>query len=525
MAPSNLLSIEEFVNFTSPRYYRFVVNELRPTIKNGDLLAALNEMKSWGFFTPETTWEKINLTDKGKIYTKMIKKLLSLDALHVPQSNGLFDYRTEPGRRVIFELVRFLMARFNLQEYFQYLNLPVLDPDVPDQDVKTLMQSELGADFDYHTEEGRNALLNFLKKRSTRKVRRTTDTINKKFLQSAAPVAFDLRMVRRFLQEKGLKRPEPIFAHFNSVEPKIFEVHERQLSIFMLELRKIAETLEEYVETFAAEDHSWLADYFSLVNLPTEFFGFSLPGEFSFASEKADTFLSIAWEGPKFFASQLSSYNDLGYLELILFPISGQRSIVISCTGLILFYLALPGDQCSFSIKSSLMSPTHHFLLSQKPSQFGNILQYDSLPKLFARPETSDLVVTQAEIVKERGFLRRGKTPLEGKEKDKEQEKQIEVEIQRWGYSIASFFSICQVIAEKLTPDFAIPRATCIFEHGVLSVTSFPESSNLLATMNLGSVDVGPEISKALDKIRTSVGHIFDLKSDDHEGKNHDVKV
>ncbi len=522
MAPSNLLSIEEFVNFTSPRYYRFVVNELRPTIKNGDLLAALNEMKSWGFFTPETTWEKINLTDKGKIYTKMIKKLLSLEALHVPQSNGLFDYRTEPGRRVIFELVRFLMARFNLQEYFQYLNLPVLDPDVPDQDVKTLMQSELGADFDYHTEEGRNALLNFLKKRSTRKVRRTTDTINKKFLQSVAPVAFDLRMVRRFLQEKGLKRPEPIFAHFNSVEPKIFEVHERQLSIYMLELRKIADTLEEYVETFTAEDHSWLSDYFSLVNLPTEFFGFSLPGEFSFASEKADTFLSLAWEGPKFFASQLSAYDDLGYLELILFPISEQRSIVISCTGLILFYLALPGDQCAFSIKSSLVSPAHHFIISQKPSQFGNILQYDTLPKLFVRKETSEVVVSQAEMVKEQGFHRRGKSPSEGKEKDKDLEKQVEVEIQRWGYSIASFFSICQVIAEKLTPEYAIPRATCIFEHGLLSVTNFPESFNLLATMNLGSIEVGPEISKALDKIRTSVGHIFDLKGEEKDSKMHD---
>ncbi len=525
MGASNRLSIEEFVNFTSPRYYRFVVNELRPTVKNGDLLAALNEMKSWGFFAPETTWEKINLTEKGKIYTKMIKKLLGLEALHVPQSNGLFDYRTEPGRRVIFELMRFLMARFNLQEYFQYLNLPVLDPDVPDQDVKTLMQSELGADFDYRTEEGRNSLLNFLKKRSTRKVRRTTDTINKKFLQSAAAVTFDLRMVRRFLQEKGLKRPEPIFAHFNSVEPKIFEVHERQLSIYMPELRKIAETLEEYVETFSAEDHSWLADYFSLVNLPTEFFGFSLPGEFSFASEKADTFLNLAWEGPKFFADQLSNYKDLGNLELILFPISEQRSIVISCTGLILFYLALPGDQCAYSIKSSLVTPTHHFLISQKRSQFGDVLQYSALPKLISRKEPSDISVNQAEIVKERGFLRRGKSPPDGKEKDKELEKQEMVEVQRWGYSIASFFSICQVIAEKLTPEFLIPQATCIFEHGVLYVTSFVESSNLLATMNLGSIEVGPEISKTLGKIRTSFGHIFDLKGEDQDVKNHDVKV
>ncbi len=134
----------------------------------------------------------------------------------------------------------------------------------------------------------------------------------------------------------------------------------------------------------------------------------------------------------------------------------------------------------------------------------------------------SEVVVNQAEIVKERGFLRRGKTP---EEKDKELEKQEEVEIQRWGYSIASFFSICQVIAEKLTPEFEIPRATCIFEHGELSVSSFPESSNLLATINLGTIDVGPEISKALDKIRTSVGHIFDLKSEAHDGNSHDVKV
>ena len=51
--------------------------------------------------------------------------------LHVPQTNGLFDYRTEPGRKAICELIRFL-AKLNFTDYFQYLKLPLFEKDVAD---------------------------------------------------------------------------------------------------------------------------------------------------------------------------------------------------------------------------------------------------------------------------------------------------------------------------------------------------------------------------------------------------------
>ena len=513
MDPEAVLSIDEFADFTSPRYFRFVVSDLRPTVKNGDLLAALNELKTEGFFTPETTWEKLVLTDKGKNYTKMVKNLLNLGALNVPQANGLFDYRTEIGRRVICELVRFLAERFDLQDFFQYLNLPVFEPEAGSQEVG--LEAELGPDFDYRTEEGQATLMNILHKRTSRKVKKVTDIIRKLLHQSRGPMLFDLRFVRKFLQEKGLKRVEPIFNHFNSVEPKIFEVHERQLSIYLPELMKITEALEDYVDIFMRRDNRWLTEYFSLVNLPTEFFGFSLPGDYPYTSGKdsEDTFLNIAWEGPKLFASQLSTHNNLGDLQIIIFPINASQSVVISCTGILLYYFALPTEQCNLQLTTCLNAPPHHFLISQKQSQFGKLLSHNASSLAAPLEEGDQDQGNEAENVDDPKLWGRGKKDKDkGKLKDKDKAKAAEDEVQRLASSIAAFFSICQLIAQKLTPDYSVPVAFCVFENGSVSVSDFVESNSLLATISTGSVDIGTEIAKILEKIQSSVGSLIGLK-------------
>ena len=118
------LSMKEFVTYSSPRYYRLIFPKLKPKTKNGDLLSALAELKRSRFIT-EVNWDKIHLTKKGEIYYKIIQKLLSSQYLNVPQKNKILDYRSETGRSVILQLIRFLSAKLDFNRYFRYLQIPV----------------------------------------------------------------------------------------------------------------------------------------------------------------------------------------------------------------------------------------------------------------------------------------------------------------------------------------------------------------------------------------------------------------
>ena len=121
------ISLNEFVIYSSPRYYRLIFEEIKPKTKNGDLVSALNELKRARILSPYSHWDKIILTEpKGTSYASLIQKLLDLQMLQVPQSNGLFDYRSEPGRRAIIELIRFLAAKLNFNNFVNYLQIPLI---------------------------------------------------------------------------------------------------------------------------------------------------------------------------------------------------------------------------------------------------------------------------------------------------------------------------------------------------------------------------------------------------------------
>ncbi|MHA1730922.1 MAG: hypothetical protein ACTSU5_03220 [Promethearchaeota archaeon] len=506
------LSVNEFVFFTSPRYYRLVFPSLKPQTKNGDLLAAMGELKKYGILAPTTTWEKIRLTPKGKRYKKMISRLMNYDALHVPQSNGLFDYRSEQGRRAIFELVRFFAAKFNLAEYFQYLNLPVFKEEVEKdyQDFVDGFNDQIQKLEDIRDEEGQEKIVEFLRKKSKRGVPKATNTIEKKLYQASSPLQFDLRLIKKFLQEKGLKRPGPLLNHFNSVEPQIFETHHRQFSIYLPELRKIVQTLEEFVPEFETRDGSLFADYFNIVNLPTEFFGFRFSG-IDFASEQAGTFLNTALEGPKLFASQFSDLSlpdgvQMGDLGLIIFPISNEESIVVSCSQLeMLYYFTLPTFECTYKFTTSIGTKQVHMLSSQKPSQFGKLLMRDA-------PEPLELAGGGKETREEKGTEK--ERDLEERKLERERQKAEELAAEeRWSkfsFCAASFFTICQIIAKKLTPGYYLQRSYCVFPNGVLSVVDFQDSTSLLTTISPGEVEMGEEIQKVLKKISSSVERVLD---------------
>ena len=119
------LTMLDLAIYSSPRYYRLIFSELKPTAKNGDLVSALGELRNAKIITETSDWDRIKLTKKGVEFKRLIQKLLDLEALHSPQTTGLFDYRSEQGRIAIIDLIRFIDTKLDFNGYFQYLDLPV----------------------------------------------------------------------------------------------------------------------------------------------------------------------------------------------------------------------------------------------------------------------------------------------------------------------------------------------------------------------------------------------------------------
>ncbi|GAB4330566.1 MAG: hypothetical protein Kow0069_38170 [Promethearchaeota archaeon] len=511
-APSEL-SVDEFVYFSSPRYYRLVFPELKPATKNGDLLAALGELRRHGVVSDDSTWERIRLTAKGKRYKKLISQMLDLGALHAPQTNGLFDYRSEAGRRVVVDLVRFLAAKFNFSEYFRYLSLPVFEPEVEENDATWL--AELGEEVRRLKEEavdgGREALVEFLRRRkATRRLKRTTGQIAKKFYQSTTPLQFDLRVIKRFLREKGLNRPEPLFNHFNLAEPLVFYIHDRQFSILLPQLKRVVDLLSEYLADFDATDASWIEEYFQLVQLPTDFFGFKFSG-FDFSSREVDAFLSSALEGPQLFAGQFSELAGLGRLRLIASPLNEEEILLIYCEGQRLLYFTLPATSCTLSTETTANNVPLHLLVSTKPRSFGKLQAVNSSSwgegagKRAARKAKAGDGRAQG-AGKAEGGAKDG-----GERKDDRGGEPDQTKL--WthlAFSSASFFSICQIVAQKMTPEFQASHALVLYEGGTVEFAEFRDSNNLLVTVNLARAEIGPEVERVVKKLTESVESLLD---------------
>lgn len=505
------LSEEEVIIFSSPRYYRLIFSELKPETKNGDLLSALNELKQWKFLTLDADWDKIKLTKKGNQYKKLIKKLMDIEALKVPQSNGLFDYRTEPGRKAILELIKFFMAKLNFDQYFQYLDLPIFEqqPDQLEKDNKDwaeLFGSKSLAEIDFNSEEGKNNLFNFLKKRSRKNIR-TSRTINKTITTQLNQLTFNPSMIKKILKKAGLNRPEPLFFHLNTSIPKVFEIHERQFNVYLPELKEIQKVLEDNILNFRMDNNRWFTDYLAIMDLPTELFGIHL-SDISFATKEVDAFLNLALMGPKIFASQFSSVRDLGELNLIIFPINPKESIAISCKELdMLYYFTLPTEQCRICSNNTLYSYPDFpdsFLVSQK--RIGKVLTKNHTIDDFQK-EMRKLEEKKGDEKKTEGSKIEQST-LEIQMKTREE--LLENQYKTLAQLAVLFFNLCTLISQKFTPNFQIPRCFCTFTHGLISFTNFYASDALLISIAPGEVQFGQELQKLMRKISESMEEILD---------------
>ena len=78
----------------------------------------------------------------------------------------------------------------------------------------------------------------------------------------------------------------------------------------------------------------------------------------------------------------------------------------------------------------------------------------------------------------------------------------------------ASYFTICDLIAQKITPGFHIHKSTCFFENGFLNFL-YLDSDTILTTINLGKVELGSEFKKVLKKFDESMKDILDFRTDE----------
>ena len=496
------LTIEEFVIYSSPRYYRLIFSSLKPTTKNGDLVSALNEMKKWNFLTPDSSWDRIKLTKKGTNYKKLIKKLLDYQALNVPQSNGLFDYRSEIGRRVTFELIRFLVAKLDFNEYFQYLNLPVFDEEKDNKWFKLFgkEEDEEVEDEEMFDPDSREKLIDFLKKPS-RKQKRAADSIQKNIFNEDKPIQFNLKIIKSFLTKMGLNRPVPLFNHFNAVEPMIFSIHDRNFSVNLMELKKISKILEENIDDFQKDENKWLTDYFKLLKLPTRLFGFQLSNTISYASQ-TDAFMKVAAEGPVVFANQFSQIEELQNLQQIVFPINKTESLIINSSNLdYIYYFTLPTQDCAFEFSTDI------FPNLDLPDSFRTSLR--RFGRMIERATTINESLNSAKLKN----LKVKETKKQLEEQIKLKKLEISEEFKLLSKHSASLFTICKLIAEKLSPNFELPKCVCIFEGGY-TTHSYIDSDTILTTLNIGVLEMGKELKKILKKFDDSMIEILALSQE-----------
>jgi hypothetical protein len=264
----------------------------------------------------------------------------------------------------------------------------------------------------------------------------------------------------------------------------------------------------------------------NLLELPTELFGLRV-SDFSYASKEVDAFLNLAMTGPKIIASQFSSLENLGSLSLIIIPINFNESIVISSTELdMLYYFSIPSEQCTLSGNYSVIIPEsipEIVISSRRRFQFGKMLMRSS--SLYDLKLEEVLPINDPEKMKEQENQTNQSAPVKSLKKQINSQVKVAQKIENMNEShensvrliaqlSASFFVICELIAQKFTPNFQIPKCYCVFENGIVSFLNLFDSESIATILQLGSVEFGSEFQKLWKKITESVDQLVDMHAD-----------
>lgn len=497
------LTLEEFVIYSSPRYYRLIFEDIKPKTKNGDLVSALNEMKRARILTAYSHWDKIVLTEpRGTIYRDLIARLLELQILQVPQKNGLLDYRSEAGRRAIVELIRFLAAKFDFTNFMNYLHIPLFDSE-KNTEWNNLFGEDSTLNIDYESQEGRQKLVEYLQDASKKHSKQGT-MMHRTISHQNQPVQLNLKILKKFFQNFGLKRSEPLFNHFNSAIPPVFQIKERKFYVNLAELTKIKDIFAQYLIDFDTSENTWLDDYFKLLKLPTGnsgLFGFHVADEIQYASQ-TDAFLNLAIEGPRIFAGQFSSIEGLGELREIMFPINPVESLVISCSDLdLLYYFTIESEKCIFKIRENLLSIKNFpekYISSRKSKEFG---------KLVSRSRTLQEALLIQELVRETQDFKKKRI----RQQLHQVKDDLHTKMENLSQVSASLITICQMICMKFNREFALTKTICIYEHGLINLVDIGGADQILTSVTMGTVEYGSNLRKTMEKIEQSLSEIVDL--------------
>lgn len=544
------LTMLDLAIYSSPRYYRLIFSELKPTAKNGDLVSALGELRNAKIITETSDWDRIKLTKKGVEFKRLIQKLLDLEALHSPQTTGLFDYRSEQGRIAIIDLIRFIDTKLDFNGYFQYLDLPVFkserdskwmdiiaslkkekekekqekekqekskswfDKDKREKDAIDKDKKDSGNideedddsrefELDFFEEGMRERIADLLKSKRS-KTQRDGQSIYKKITEETNTILFNTTLIKKYLKQTGFKRPEPLFNHFNSGDPIVFTARERNFIINFSEFIKIKRVLEEHLVDYQKDENKWLSEYFNLLKVPSSLFGVNIKDVVNFSTEQ-DAFLKLAVEGPIVFAGQFSAINKLGALRMIVIPINQKDGLIIFTPKEdMIYYFTVELEQCDFSFASKLiMEPDFPEIFITSNRRFGRLFSHS-----FNFKSSFDLVEKDTELEKAEKKL------IESEKKlfDEELAKTLN-NLSRFSIS---FYMVAQTIARKFTPKIILSKSICIYTNGMVSFHSM-NGDSLLTQIQFGVTEPGSEIKRITKNIEDSMSEILDIGADDGE--------
>ena len=513
------LSKQEFSIFSSPRYYRFFFKEYTPTTKNGDLVAAINEMRHSNILTYDSEWENISLTKKGKRLKNIIKKLLEAGAMNIPQQDGLFDYRTETGRLIILKFLSFIHSKFNFQELIDYLDLPIFlegkEEENPDKDLWDKLK------YDGDKKDTEETWINFkgiienIKERQVIHEKSKKIKIkNKKVVKHIEKQPFQLNqiIVKRFIQINGLNRPKPLINHLNAESLEIFSLHNKNLLIDLFQVNELNSIFKRNIFDFEQEQSIWIREYLNLLQLPSSIYGVKLQNNLSLSSIK-DAYLNVGIEAPIFFGEQLGNMiKRLGDLQILMMPLNLDENLIIYNNFMEIggyYFFTQPISQCTIQITKQLfgqLDAPEIYITSNK--KFGKLINFSKTLHDVLQEQNlaqrKDESIEEGYSEKNLGWRRKREISKIEKAKIKVKEKEMQDRNSSISYYSASLFSISQLLVEKMNQNFFFNKMSIVFEKGLVEIQKLSEDY-LETNIVLGEIKLDKNLVKIVDKFKESM--------------------
>lgn len=564
------LRMLDFAIYSSPRYYRLIFSELKPAAKNGDLLSALGELKNAKILSETSDWDKIKLTKKGVEYKKLIQKLLDYEALHSPQTTGLFDYRSEQGRIAIIDLIRFIDTKLDFNGYFQYLDLPVFKSERDSKwmeivaDLKKEKEKEKGKllkDADKEKEKDKEKVSEKEKDKDQDKEKESESETESKKQKSSDKQSdeeaqddeekdgfeFDLfeegmrEKISELMKKKKLKTQRDgqsiykkiteetntiIFnttlikkylkqTGFKRPEPLFNHFNSGDPIVFTVREKTFTINFPEFMKIKKAlEEH--LVDYHQDENK-------WLSEYFNLLKVPSGGLFGVNIKDVVNFSTEQDAFLKLAVEGPIVF--AGQFSAIQKLGSLKMIMIPINKKE-ALIIYTPKEDMIYYFTLPLEQCEFNlvsKVIMDDSFPEIYLASKRrfgrlysysytfrSSFNLAEQDIAADKAEKKLMET--EQKNLDEELIQKLN-DLSR--YSI-SFYIVAQTIAKKFTPKINLSKAVAIYTNGIVSF-HYLSSELLLTQIQFGNIDTGAEIKRIMKNIEDSMSEILDMTGEDSD--------